>query len=71
MNTLADVKSYMEFWGWTQQGGPGAVKLDDEFRTIGRHGDAVWIADVDKAIATLQRLQARKIADFSPLTSED
>lgn len=59
MSRLDDVKSYMNFWGWSQHGGPGAVKTDVDGRIIGRHGDAVWIADVDKACATLARLHER------------
>lgn len=63
MDALDDVKSYMHFWGWSQQGGPGAIKLDDAGNIIGRHGDAVWIADVDAACATLGRLHDRILAD--------
>jgi len=59
MSALADVKSYMEFWGWTNGGAPGSVKHDDEQRIVARYGDTNWIADVDKACATLGRLQAQ------------
>lgn len=59
MNALADVKSYMNFWGWTNHGGPGGVKHDVEGRVIARHGDATWIKDVDEACATLDRIHKR------------
>lgn len=59
MNALADVKSYLSFWGWTDDGNPGSVKIDADQKVIARHGDAEWIADVDKALATLDRLRHR------------
>lgn len=60
MDALRDVKSWMSFYGWTCDGGPGAVKLDTELKTIGRHGDALWIEDVDKAIDALDRERAKE-----------
>ena len=56
MDTLREVKSYMEFWGWTNGGNPGSVKHDLEKQIIAHHGDATWIADVDKACDTIKRL---------------
>ena len=56
MSTLRDVKSYMEFWGWTSGGAPGSVKQDAGGGIIARHGDAVWIEDVQKACDTLDRI---------------
>lgn len=63
MSALADVKSYMHFWGWSMQGGPGAIKLDVDGTIIGRHGDAVWIADVENACNMLKRIQDRLLGD--------
>lgn len=59
MNALNDVKGYMEFWGWSDGGGPGSVKRDDGGRMIAKHGDAQWQTDVEMACATLMRLQDR------------
>jgi hypothetical protein len=59
MNTLSEVKSYMEWWGWTHGGEPGSVKRDASGEVTARHGDAQWIADVEKACATLERLRER------------
>ena len=56
MSTLRDVKSYMEFWGWTSGGAPGSVKQDAGGGVIARHGDAAWIEDVQKACDTLDRI---------------
>lgn len=64
MNALADVKSYMEFWGWSNGGGPGSVKRDADSKVIAQHGDAQWIADVDEACNTLDRLHARATAAY-------
>lgn len=58
-NILRDVKSYMEFWGWTNGGGPGSVKLGLLNKILAHHGDAVWIEDVDKATKTIARLADR------------
>ena len=57
--TLREVKSYMSFWGWTHDGGPGAVKLDANKKPIAYHGDATWIADIEKASDTIARLEER------------
>lgn len=59
MDTLREVKSYMQWWGWTNGGGPGSVKHDLEKRTIAYHGDAQWIADVEEACNTIKRLADR------------
>lgn len=53
---LREVKSYMEFWGWTNGGGPGAVKFGVMNKIIAHHGDAVWIKDVEEACAVINRL---------------
>lgn len=53
---LREVKSYMNFWGWTNSGGPGSSKLDADGRAIAYHGDATWVADVEKACVTIARL---------------
>jgi hypothetical protein len=59
MSSLNDVKSYMEFWGWTNGGSPGSVKYDAEHRVIAQHGDAQWIDDVERACDTAQRIYDR------------
>lgn len=59
MNALTDVRSYLSFWGWTDYGNQGSIKLDADQNIIARHGDAQWIADVDKALNTLDRLRHR------------
>lgn len=56
---LREVKEYMEFWGWTNGGGPGAVKFGVMNKILAYHGDATWIADVEKASATIGRLADR------------
>jgi hypothetical protein len=56
MYTLREVKSYMEFWGWTNGGGPNAVKLDEDRRIIAYHGDETWSKDVEEACKVIQRL---------------
>lgn len=50
MSSLADVQIEMLRLGWIDGGGPGSVKLDDDAKVIGKHGDALWIADMQKAI---------------------
>lgn len=62
MDTLREVKSYMEFWGWTNGGNPGSVKQDLQGKTIAVHGDATWIDDVQKACDTIQRIADRAAA---------
>lgn len=59
MNALRDVKSYMEFWGWSNGGGPGSMKMDDDGVIVAKHGDAVWVANVEEACAILERLHAQ------------
>lgn len=49
------VKSWMRFLGWTNEGAPGAVKKTCDGAVIGKHGDAVWNADVDHAIKQIER----------------
>lgn len=67
MSVLDNVKSYMEFWGWENGGNPGSVKIDAAGKVIALHGDATWIADVEKACATLDRLHQ---AALSPTDHE-
>ena len=59
MDTLREVKSYMNFWGWTDQGNPGSVKKDVDGKVIAHHGDATWISDVDRACDIIKRLADR------------
>lgn len=55
MAVLNKVKSWMRFMGWTQDGGPGAVKLAYGGTVVARHGDATWIADTEEACANVER----------------
>lgn len=59
MDTLREVKSYMSFWGWTNDGNPGSIKKDVDGKTIAHYGDPAWIEDVDKACDTIKRLADR------------
>jgi hypothetical protein len=59
MSALDDVKSYMEFWGWTNGGNPGSVKNDSRGNVIATHGDKIWSSDVENACATLNRIADR------------
>jgi hypothetical protein len=52
---LDDVKSWMTWMGWTDGGGPGSQKLDADGQPQARHGDAIWIADVQEACAKAER----------------
>lgn len=58
---LREIKSYMTFWGWTNSGGPGAMKFDADDKIIAHHGDATWVADVEKASTTIARLAERGV----------
>lgn len=58
MTILAEVKSWMTFWGWTDEGGPGAVKQDVAGRTVARHGDDTWNADL--VVAEKKAITARR-----------
>lgn len=59
MDTLREVKSWMQFWGWTNGGNPGSVKKDVDGKTIAVHGDATWIDDVQEACDATQRQATR------------
>lgn len=59
MSALKEVKSYMEFWGWTDGGGPGSVKLGVKGETLAKHGDGNWARDVENACNTIQRIADR------------
>jgi len=55
VDALDSVKSWMRFFGWTNDGGPGGEKLSDTNAVIAQHGDIVWIADVEQAIERSER----------------
>ncbi len=61
MSALKEVKSYMEFWGWTDGGGPGSTKLGLRGEVLARHGDANWVRDVENACNTIQRIAAHAL----------
>lgn len=51
MSRLDEVKSWMRWFGWTNLGAPGSIKLDaDKVPTGAVHGDATWQADVEEAL---------------------
>lgn len=70
MSALNDVKSYMEFWGWTDGGSPGSVKHGIKGQVIARHGDAHWVVDVKNACNTLQRLHYRVLDEQEASTRD-
>lgn len=53
--TVAKVMSWMSFWGWTNGGQPGSVKVNADGKTIAVHGDGVWSADVTSAQIRVER----------------
>jgi hypothetical protein len=55
MAALDSVKSWMNFWGWSEGGGPGAVKRDIAGEAIAVHGDATWLKDVELASEKVER----------------
>jgi hypothetical protein len=55
VSDLDETKSWMRWWGWTNDGGPGAVKIDADKRIIARHHDETWHADVEKAYQLARR----------------
>jgi hypothetical protein len=59
MDTLKEVKSWMNWWGWTDGGAPGSVKKDADGKVVAHHGDATWIDDVQEACDASQRQAAR------------
>ena len=58
MKVLDEVQSWMNFMGWSDGGNPGSVKRGDTSQIIARHGDSVWIADVQEAIEKTERAAA-------------
>lgn len=63
MDTLREVKSWMNWWGWTDGGNPGSVKKDADGKIIAHHGDMTWIDDVQEACDTIERLAVREEID--------
>jgi hypothetical protein len=55
MARLAEVKSWMRWWGWSETDG-AMLKRDRNGQVIAHRGDAVWEADMDKAIELDERL---------------
>lgn len=47
MSALRDVQGWMIFYGWTDGGGPGSVKMDANNMQVASHGDARWQRDVE------------------------
>lgn len=59
MSVLKEVKSWMQFWGWTDGGNPHSVKHDADGKVIAKHGDATWIRDVQDACERISRAEIR------------
>jgi 23S rRNA maturation mini-RNase III len=55
MSRLAEVKSWMRWWGWRETDG-AMLKRDINGFVIAHRGDAVWEADIAEAIAIEERL---------------
>lgn len=56
---LDGIKSWMSFIGWTDGGSPGSVKHDVDRNIIARHGDAVWVEDVEACCDRVVAAQAK------------
>jgi hypothetical protein len=56
---LKEVKSWMNFFGWTDGGSPGSVKVDADGKEIARHGDTTWIEDVQDSCDRIERARIR------------
>lgn len=52
---LEAVKSWMKFFGWTNDGAPGAVKTVYGGTVVAHYGDETWIKDVQEAIDKAER----------------
>ncbi|MEZ2410591.1 hypothetical protein AB6806_27720 [Bosea sp. RCC_152_1] len=66
MADIDETKSWMRWWGWTNDGGPGAIKIDADEQPIAYHGDPTWHADVDKAYELARVARASSDKDTSP-----
>ena len=47
---LSEVKLWMEWWGWTNKGGPGSIKKDVNENIIAYHKDDIWQIDIEYAV---------------------
>lgn len=52
--SVAEVKSWMTFLGWTNGGEPGSRKAATDGVEIARHGDEMWKADVEHALKQIE-----------------
>lgn len=57
MARLDRVKSWMSFFGWTANGGPGSVLLGANGELVAVHGSAKWERDVMAACIRDERDQ--------------
>lgn len=62
MSALRDVQGWMSFFGWTDGGGPGSVKMDACNVQVASHGDARWQQDVEYACYRAE--QAKQNSDL-------
>lgn len=58
MSRLAEVKSWMAWWGWSETDG-AMLKRDAYGNVIAHRGDAVWERDIDHAIDLEVRLAGK------------
>ena len=55
MARLDRVKSWMSFFGWTNEGGPGSVLRTGDGTLVAVHGSAKWERDVMSACVKDER----------------
>lgn len=59
MSALDEVMGYMSMWGWSDGGGRGSVKHGLYGEVLARHGDPLWMRDVNNAV---RAVAANKLA---------
>lgn len=58
MSRIEETKRWMSWWGWTEDGAPGSVKLMHDGLEVAKHGDATWQADVERALELVRKERA-------------
>ena len=53
MKQLEEIRTLMTEKGWTNQGGPDAVKLDSEGNVIAERQSNTWVEDFQNACDTI------------------
>lgn len=59
MDTLKEIRSWMNFMGWSDGGNPGSFKRNADGSIVARHGDTTWINDVQDACDRTEREAAK------------